>query len=135
MRPPCLSRSRPMRTTSCGASAAGTPPGMSCSSKTLLTGELKHEGVQFVFARFSPDGRTMAIIAARAVRARLPLPEPDAFSTHDVAFSPDGRFLATRSQAGAAIKAHDPPDAVFGRPHALPASNGDAIDVSPLAAL
>jgi RNA polymerase sigma factor (sigma-70 family) len=80
-----------------------------------LTGELKHEGVKSVFAVFSADGSTLATIAAadrdqprtvelwdvaaRTVRLRLPLPEPDAFHTHHVAISADGKFLATCSQA------------------------------------
>jgi WD40 repeat protein len=83
-----------------------------------LVGELKHDGVQFILARFSPDGRSLATlagvgpgqpnivefwdVAARAARVRLPLPglpERDALTTHHVAFSPDGRFLATCSQS------------------------------------
>jgi RNA polymerase sigma factor (sigma-70 family) len=78
-----------------------------------LTGELKHEGVRFIFARFSPDGRTLATLAGDdrepyvaelwdvaewKVRLRLPLPETDAYSTHDLSFSPDGKLVATSSQ-------------------------------------
>src|SRR5262249_19093998 len=78
-----------------------------------LVSELKHEGAKFLFARFSPDGRTLATltgdngvpyvaelwdVAERKVRLRLPLAEADASSTHDVSFAPDGKLVATCSQ-------------------------------------
>jgi WD40 repeat protein len=79
-----------------------------------LVSELKHEGVKFILARFSPDGRTLATlagdngvpcvaelwdVAGRKVRLRLPLPEADAFSTHDISFAPDGKLVATCGQS------------------------------------
>jgi WD40 repeat protein len=78
-----------------------------------LVSELKREGSKFILARFSPDGRSLATLAGdngvpyvaevwdvaeRKVRLRLPLPEEDASSTHDVSFAPDGKFVATSSQ-------------------------------------
>lgn len=75
------------------------------------TGEVKRDGGMFTFVQFSPDGRTLATVAwierdqphvvelwdlaTRAMRVRLPLPYPDSHSTHHVAFSPDGRLVAT----------------------------------------